>query len=264
MTKFKVQAAETDLPPLNLEEGTSYGWFDRWQVGQTLGGKFTTDYADWEARDLYEMLTKDYKARQIENVLSLPIMSAEYQIVPAPGDQGEAEWMNSYWSADPLSGGSITSLDQIIGLCTSAFYYKRAYFEKIWVPGQGDFQGKFVYGDVAFRPQTTCRILRDPRTGRYAGFEQEAYYMGPETGQAEEVADPDQVPQAAPSCSPTAPARTRSTASPTWRSRSGRGRPSRRSSCSGSSSSSRWLSRASSSRLRTTAPRGRSPRRSHG
>jgi hypothetical protein len=180
MTKFKVQAAETDLPPLNLEEGTSYGWFDRWQVGQTLGGKFTTDYADWEARDLYEMLTKDYKARQIENVLSLPIMSAEYQIVPAPGDQGEAEWMNSYWSADPLSGGSITSLDQIIGLCTSAFYYKRAYFEKIWVPGQGDFQGKFVYGDVAFRPQTTCRILRDPRTGRYAGFEQEPYYMGPE------------------------------------------------------------------------------------
>jgi hypothetical protein len=180
MTKFKVVEETDTLPPLDREDGTSYGWFDRWSVGQTPDGKFTTDYADWEARDLFEMLGKDYKARQIENVLSLPIMSAEYQIVPAAGDSGEAEWLTAYWSADALTGGSQTSLDQIIGLCTSAFYYKRAYFEKIWVKGTGDFEGKFVYGDVAHRPQTTCRILRDKRSGRYAGFEQEPYYMGPE------------------------------------------------------------------------------------
>jgi hypothetical protein len=181
MTTFKmVKAGDEGLPRLNQEDGTSFGFFDRWQIGTTPDGNYLTDYADWEARDLFEMLAKDYKAKQIENVLSLPIMSAEYQITPGKGDTGEAEWLKAYWDADPLQGGCRTSLDQIIGLCTSAFYYKRAYFEKVFVRGTGPFAGKVVYGDVAFRPQTTCRIMREPMTGRYAGFEQEAYWVGPQ------------------------------------------------------------------------------------
>jgi len=172
-----------DLPRLDQEDGTSYGWFDRWQVGTTPDGKLLTDFADWEARDLYDMIQKDYKARQIENVLTLPVMSAEYTITPVKGDSGESEWLNNYWNTDPLQGGCRTSLSQIIGLCTSAFFYKRSYFEKVWTKGVGDFAGKIVYNDVAFRPQTTCRIMREPRTGRYAGFEQEAYYLGPEISQ---------------------------------------------------------------------------------
>lgn len=186
MAKNKLVRAEDgfDLPRLNQEDGTSYGWFDRWQVGTTPDGKFLTDYADWEARDLFEMLTKDYKSRQMENVLTLPILSAEYQITPADGGEAEAKWLNDYWMTDPLQGGCRTSLDQIIGLCTSAFYYKRAYFEKVWRRGTGTFEGKIVYDDVAFRPQTTCRLMREPRTGRYAGFEQEPYYIGPEIAKA--------------------------------------------------------------------------------
>lgn len=180
MTKFEVVEADIKIPPLAREEGTAFGWFDRWMVGTTPDGKYITDYADWEARDLFEMLARDYKAKQIENVLSLPVMSAEWSIVGGKGDNGEAEWLNQFWEADPFQGGPVTSLDQIIGLCTSAFYYKRSYFEKVWVKGTGPFTGKIVYGDVAFRPQTTCRLMRDPVTGRYKGFEQEAYYMGPE------------------------------------------------------------------------------------
>lgn len=181
MTKFTlVDDREFDLPPFGKEDGTSFGWQDRWQVGTTPDGKYLTDYADWEARDLFDMLAKDYKAKQIENVLSLPIMSAEYQITAVAGDKGEAEWLQAFWAADPLQGGCRTSLDQIIGLCTSAFYYKRAYFEKVWIKGEGQFAGRYTYGDIAFRPQTTCRLMREPITGRYAGFEQEAYYVGPE------------------------------------------------------------------------------------
>lgn len=191
MAKFQVVRDEDGLDAptrFGIEKGTAFGWEDRWQIGMTTDGKYLTDYADWEARDLFEMIAKDYKARQIENVLTLPIMSAEYAIVPGKGDNGEAEWLKAYWEADPLNGGCRTSLDQIIGLCTSAFYFKRAYFEKVWVMGQGQFQGKFVYGDVAFRPQTTCRLMREPVTGRYRGFEQEAFYVGPE------IAKPDRWP----------------------------------------------------------------------
>lgn len=181
MAKAKLVRAEDgfDLPPLNMEEGTTFGWYDRWQVGMTQDGKFLTDYSDWEARDMFEMLSKDYKGRQMESVLTLPISSAEYSIVAAAGDKGEAQWLADYWDADKFSGGCRTSLDEIIDLLTSAFAYRRAYFEKVWTTGTGKFKGKTVYEDIAFRPQTTCRLMREPKNGRFAGFEQEGYYVGP-------------------------------------------------------------------------------------
>lgn len=169
-----------NLPRLGEEDGTSFGWFDRWNVGTTPDGKYITDLTDWTARDMHEMLGKDYKAQQIEKVLTLPITSATYTIQPAKGDTGEAKWLQEYWDTDSFAGGCATSLDQIISLMTSAFYYKRSFFEKVFAIGVGDFEGKTVYEDVAWRPQTTCRIMRDPRSGRFRGFEQEAYYIGPE------------------------------------------------------------------------------------
>lgn len=166
---------------LDREEGTSFGYFDRLNIfGTTPDGKLVTDMSDWHARDLHEMLEKDYKAKQIQNVLALPISSAEWKIEPVEGDSGEAKWLNDYWTADHFSGGPRTSLDAIIDLMTSAFWYKRAYFEKIWTKGSGKFEGKVVYDDLAWRPQTTCRLVRDPHNGRFRGFEQEAYYLGPE------------------------------------------------------------------------------------
>lgn len=169
-----------DLPKLGVEEGSSYGWFDRWNIGMTPDSKYVVDLSDWEARDMHGMLTKDYKAKQIENVLTLPITAAEYTIQPVKGDKGECEWLRNYWDTDALSGGCRTSLQQLISLSTSAFYYKRAYNEKVFRKGTGDFEGKIVYDDIAWRPQTTCRLMRDPYNGRFRGFEQEAYYLGPE------------------------------------------------------------------------------------
>jgi hypothetical protein len=182
-----------DLPRLGAEDGTTFGFFDRWNVGTTPDGKFVTDLADWEARDMHEMLKKDYRAQQIEKVLALPIMSAEYSIQPVQGDKGEAAWLKSYWEADAFMGGCRTSLAQIIGLMTSAFYYKRAYFEKVFVKGEGPFEGKIVYDDVAWRPQTTCRIMRDAKHGRFRGFEQEGFYIGPNISNAGKW--PIQIPQ---------------------------------------------------------------------
>lgn len=183
-----------DLPKLGLEDGTAFGYFDRWNMSMTRDDKYVTDLSDWEARDMHEMLTKDYKSKQIENVLTLPVTSAEYTIQPADGDKGEAAWLKSYWDTDKFSGGCRTSLDQIIGLMTSAFYFKRAYFEKVWRKGLGKFVGKLVYDDVAWRPQTTCRLMRDPHNGRFHGFEQQAYFLGPNIQSANKW--PIQIPPA--------------------------------------------------------------------
>lgn len=164
--------------PLNKEEGTEFGWYDRMQFA-IRDGK-VLDYGDWEARDITEMLARDYRARQLENVLVLPISSAERNIVPVDGDTGEAEWLKHYWDTDHLNGGCKTSLDNIIDLSTTAFSYKKAFFEKVWRVGTGDFEGKYVYDKLGWRPQTTCRLRRDPKNGTFEGFEQEAFYVGPE------------------------------------------------------------------------------------
>lgn len=173
----------TKPPELDTVSGSSFGWNDRLFFGFRDGLVF--DYGDWEARDIESMLSKGYKAKQIEMALSLPIMSAEWTIGNDKGDRGETEFIKEFWRADPHNGGCETLLDEIIDLNTSAFAYKRAYWELEWTAGRGDFDGKIVYNDVGWRPQTTCRLAREVKTGKMRGFEQEAFYSGPEITQGE-------------------------------------------------------------------------------
>jgi hypothetical protein len=165
-------------PPLDKEKGSEFGWNDRTFLGWQDGKVF--DYGDYEARDIEELLKKDYKARQIENVMVMPIASATWAITGVKGDTGEADWLNDYWSHDEFNGGCKTPLDQIIGFMTTAFSYRKAFFEKMWAVGTGDFDGKYVYDNIGFRPATTCRMMRDPRNGSFQGFQQEPYAIGPQ------------------------------------------------------------------------------------
>lgn len=164
------------LPQLDVESGSSFGYFDRMFTAFEDGKVF--DYSDWKARDMHEMLRADYKSRQLESALSLPFIAAERSIAPVKGDKGEAEWLQAFWDADPISGGCKTTLDEIVDLMTSAISYSKAFFEKVWTAGTGDFAGKVVYKDVAWRPQTTCQLARSADNGDFAGFRQEPYYIG--------------------------------------------------------------------------------------
>jgi hypothetical protein len=167
-------------PPLGREDGSSFGYMDRMFFGWNEKGA-VFDYGDFQAREMKNMLDRDYKAKQIESVMALPIMSAERSIVGVKGDKGEHDWLEGYWDADPNDGGCKTSLDQIIGSNTTAITYKKSFNELVFREG---YEGKIVYDKVAFRPQTTCRLMRDPKNGDFLGFQQEAYSLSPniETG----------------------------------------------------------------------------------
>lgn len=162
-------------PPLELETGSGFGWADRMFFGFSVDNpELVFQYTDWASRDLVEFLRRDYKARQIMNVLQLPITSAEHTFSAAKGDTGELEWLQSYWEQDPVNGGCRTPLDYIISQATTAIAHKAAYFEKVF---KQDDDGKVVYDKVAFRPQTTCHVLRDIDTASFQGFQQEPYYL---------------------------------------------------------------------------------------
>ena len=164
------------LPPLDQETGISFGWFDRMFLGWRDGMVF--QYDDWKARDLVEMLKRDYKAKQIEAVLTYPTISAEHTTSPGKGDRGEYEMLSAYWEADPLNGGCVTPFDTILDQMTSAAIYAKSFHEIVWTRGKGDFAGKVVPKKFAWRPQTTSRVMRNPVNGDVLGFEQEPFNIG--------------------------------------------------------------------------------------
>lgn len=155
-------------PPMDKEVGFAFDWRDAMFLSWDGGAVF--DYQEYESRDLNEMLKKDGKARTLENVLTLPIRQAKSGITPKKGDTGEAEWLNDFVNRSSNLGGMSTPLQLVISQATSAVTHKRAYFEKVF---ELDDDGRVVYKKLAYRPASTCRMLRDPKSGSFRGFEQD-------------------------------------------------------------------------------------------
>lgn len=119
-------------------------------------------------RDFEEMLQQDGKARTLEAVLTLPLMSADTRIEPGDGDTGEAEWLREQLYRPANAGGMTTPLDQVIGQMTSAVTKRRAYFEKVFkIDGS-----RVTFDKIAFRPQSSCYLLRDKGNFAFRGFKQ--------------------------------------------------------------------------------------------
>jgi glutaredoxin-related protein len=140
--------------------------------GETLFTRFD-DGRFFETRDLRtddfeQMLRLDGKAKTLEQVLTLPLRSAEHSIEPAANDNGEAEFCREALERPANAGGMTTPLELVIGQMTSACLYRRAYFEKVFRVEEG----RVNYGKLAFRPARTCSLLRDKDDYSFKGFRQ--------------------------------------------------------------------------------------------
>jgi hypothetical protein len=119
------------------------------------------------ALDIDQMLPKDGKARNVEQMLTLPLRLASYTIEPGKGDKGEADLVNDALLRPADMGGMRTPMQRLIGQMTAACGYRRSYFERVWTVDDGVAR----YADVGWRPATSCRPVRDD-TGNLNGFEQ--------------------------------------------------------------------------------------------
>lgn len=117
------------------------------------------DYGEFSALDIATMLKRDGKARATFEVLTLPLRGAKWRIDPDTGDNGQAALVR-----DNLGERLGTIIDQ----CTTAFAYKRSFFELTWrLDGP-----RVVYDEIALRPPTGCEAGFDPKTGKPQGFRQ--------------------------------------------------------------------------------------------
>lgn len=131
--------------------GSAFDPYDRLFPSYSHGGVF--DYGHEESRDLYEMLRKDGKARAIEQVLTLPLRGADFEITGP-----ERQFVED----------NIPNLDLVIDQMTSAAVYRKAFFEKVWkLDG-----GRVVYDKLAFRPALSCAAWYHEVTGDLKGFRQ--------------------------------------------------------------------------------------------
>jgi hypothetical protein len=154
----------TDPPDGELGSSFSYDTpFEEFKDGNVFA------YEEPLVKDYQHMLRTDGTAASIELMLTYPIISAPWEIDPAKGDTGEAEFIYDALTALPHQGGPLTTVEQLVSQMTDAFTNKRAYFEKVFKVND---DGKIVYHKLAYRPPETCRAAYDGRRAEPRGFKQ--------------------------------------------------------------------------------------------
>jgi len=111
---------------------------------------------DLDLAQIRMMLSKDGNPRKLEQVLTLPIRGAGWEI---RGDGPEADLARE--NLGPL-------LNEVIAQATSAFSFRKAFFEIVWKL-EGD---QVLYDQILMRPAVTCEAAFDEHTGEPLGFRQ--------------------------------------------------------------------------------------------
>lgn len=155
-----------DSSPPEGEIGSSFKW-DGPFAEYDRGNVFT--YEEPMVRDYQHMLRTDGTAISIELMLTYPIISAPWEVDPAKGDTGEAEFIYDAFTALPHQGGPLTTVEQLVSQMTDAFTMKRAYFEKVFKVND---DGKVVYHKLAWRPPETCQAAYDGTRSEIRGYRQ--------------------------------------------------------------------------------------------
>lgn len=161
------------LPPGLLGPEIGTGFDELFPQYETPDGKNVFDYGDFESREIQEAIDRDGKVGALEQVLCLPLRMLAWTVEPADGDSGEAELIRQILETPANHGGMSTPMTDVIGQMTAAIANRKSYHEKVYRLGTGDLAGKVVLDQLGWRPPTTCRLLRDKKSGAFRGYEQD-------------------------------------------------------------------------------------------
>jgi hypothetical protein len=159
------------VPALDQEVGTVFDY----AAGELLFGDMANlppdsgevvDVKEPNASQMQEMLDNDGRARALEFALVQPILKTGWHL--DSDDVTVADWAEEILRRPAHDGGSRTPFDNVIAQKTSAFAFRRSFHEKVFTRAGREV----IYGDIAWRPQATCTIIRDKRTGALQGFDQ--------------------------------------------------------------------------------------------
>jgi hypothetical protein len=156
------------LPQEGREVGSILNMWDGSLVFANNGTWEMYDYIEPSVMQLKDMLDTDGKASSLEMALTLPVRSAEWTIKPTKGSEDVAGQITDLLTRPKTDGGMTTPMQLVVAQMTSAFTYRRAYFERVWMRTGG----LLTYEKIAYRPPESCILKRDPNNGDFKGFRQ--------------------------------------------------------------------------------------------
>ena len=114
------------------------------------------EYGEIDLYAMRDMLAMDGNPRKLEQVLTLPIRSAEWEI------RGKGK------IPDFVRENLSEKMDKLIAQCCSAIAYRKAFFELVWKMDGANV----VYDSIQMRPATSCQPAHNSKTGKVTGFRQ--------------------------------------------------------------------------------------------
>src|SRR6266542_2131309 len=164
--------AEMVVPTMEQEVGTVFDY----AAGDLLFGDMhgldpdfgeVVDLKEPDAGQIQEMLDNDGKARSLEFALVQPILKTGWHL-DSEDNNKTAQWVEEKLRRASHDGGMKTPIDEVIAQKTSGFAFRRAFAEKVFTRDGMEV----AYSDIAWRPQSTCTIIREKRSGDLQGFDQ--------------------------------------------------------------------------------------------
>lgn len=161
---------------LDKERGTAFDDTTALFSDFDEGAAFNYDAAT--IRDIDRMFEQDGKARTLEQVLTLPIRQAPFSIQRGRARAEVHKFVENALLHPANNGGMTTPMNTVIAQMCGAIVYRKAFFEKVLTEKEIEGKSRITYSKLAYRPASTCSIVRDPRTGAFKGFKQRPVVQG--------------------------------------------------------------------------------------
>jgi hypothetical protein len=156
---------------LDEESGTLFNWLE-FPLFLELEKNRVTEYPDraW-VREVEEMLKTDGQAAGVEQALTMPLRQANLTIEKPEKDKSGriTEAVEDCLFRPATEGGMTTPFDLVVGQMTFAAATRRSFHELVWTRRK---DGKLGYSKIAWRPASSCEILRKRDHGDLDGYKQ--------------------------------------------------------------------------------------------
>lgn len=155
---------------LDSELGSSFDQETLLFQGYEDGNIFNYDLSDINEKD--DMLKVDGKAETLVQALTLPVMNARQSILKDNASEVVHQFVQRALLSPANNGGMSTPLRMVVAQMLMASVYRKSYHEKVFTVRELDDKTRYVYDKLAWRPPTTCAIVRDKLHGSFRGFRQ--------------------------------------------------------------------------------------------
>ena len=126
---------------------------------------------------LQRMTRFDGQAKALLNILTMPVRTAKWQIVPSKDGMREAKFITEMLTRPPHRGGMSTPFGSILGYLALAIRDRFKVVEKVWELRRVDGELRYVLKKLALRPTENLKIKVD-KVGDLVGVHQEANFNG--------------------------------------------------------------------------------------